>query len=441
MNLAEKNIFLNRGPFENFIRLYKIMDEKLLNEFLEKYLANRHTDEEHALFMEWLNRVPLHDKQQIIEKYQAAAQKIAEEQSDGYAHLTRRIEASIDELPNSQQPRKHVVKLWPSLKRVAAVAAVFFLCAISAVYFLFSPTDKKDLFVKHKPVPTNNKVLPGGNRAMLTLADGSNILLGNAPNGVLAKQANINIRKATAGNIVYNASDNIKPTQVLYNTITTPRGGQYQVTLSDGTKVWLNAASSLKFPAAFSTNERVVELTGEAYFEVAKLTGTPVAGHSGTRIPFRVITAGQTVEVLGTHFNINAYTDEATINTTLLEGSVKVVQARTNASQLLKPGQQAKLRDNIRVFDVDASEAVAWKNGNFNFSHENISSIMRQVSRWYDIDIQYKGNITQEGFVGTISKFKDVAQVLDMLQLTGSVHFKTENDPEAPGKKRIIVMP
>ncbi|MEO7212919.1 FecR family protein [Mucilaginibacter sp.] len=417
-----------------------MMDEKSRNEFLEKYLANQHTEQEHELFMEWLNAAPLKEVQPMIEKYQAATQKRQEPEPGQYADLSRRIEESIDGLHNEVQQSGRVIKLWTSVKKIASVAAVVILCAFALIYFLTSPNQEKPLVVKTKPV--NHKVLPGGNKAMLTLADGSSILLGSAPNGVLAKQANIDIRKATAGNIIYDASNTLKPgAPVLYNTITTPRGGQYQVTLSDGTKVWLNAASSLKFPAVFSANERVVELTGEAYFEVAKLAGPSIAGHSGGRIPFRVITARQTVEVLGTHFNINAYADESTINTTLLEGSVKVIQAETNNSQLLKPGQQAKLRDNIRVLNVDASEAIAWKNGYFNFSHENIGSIMRQVSRWYDVNIQYEGEVTQEGFVGTISKFKDVAQVLDMLQLTGSVHFKTENDPGVAGKKRIIIMP
>ena len=419
-----------------------MMDEKSLNEFLEKYVAERYTKQEHELFMEWLKTAPLNEVQHIIDKYQSITQRKQDGEIGQYADLSRRIEESIDGLQGGSQQSKKVITLWPSFKKIASVAAVFILCLFALIYFLFSPNYEQKLVVKAKPVLNNHKVLPGGNRAMLTLADGSSIILGSAPNGVLAKQANIDIRKATAGNIVYDASNTLKlGAQVLYNTITTPRGGQYKVTLSDGTKVWLNAASSLKFPAAFSAKERTVELTGEAYFEVAKLTGPLVAGHTGGRIPFKVVTARQTVEVLGTHFNINAYTDEATVNTTLLEGSVKVIHAETNSSQHLKPGQQARLRDNIRVLNVDASDFIAWTNGYFTFSHENIGSIMRQVSRWYDINIQYEGDITQEVFVGTISKFKDVEQVLHMLQLTGSVHFKIENDPAALGKKRIIVMP
>jgi transmembrane sensor len=419
-----------------------MMDEKLLNEFLEKYIANRHTEEEHELFIEWLNTAPLNEVQQIIDKYQFVVQRNPNEEPMLHPHLASRIEAGIDELEKGDRQAKPVRMLWPSFKKIASVAAVFIVIASTAIYFLSSPDSKKQGIVKTKAVLNKNIVLPGGNKAMLTLANGLRIILGDAQDGILAKQANIDIRKVTGGKIIYNASTFLKPdAPVLYNTITTPRGGQYQVTLSDGTKVWLNAASSLKFPAAFSNNERVVELTGEAYFEVAKLTSPFVAGREGGRIPFKVITTNQTVEVLGTHFNINAYADEATIKTTLLEGSIKVVRSKTNNSQFLKPGQQATVGAKIQISDVDASQAVAWKNGYFIFSHEDIGSIMRQVSRWYDINIQYEDNVTQEGFIGTISKFKDVAQVLDMLQLTGAVHFKTENDPVEPGKKRIIVMP
>ena len=418
------------------------MDEKSLNEFLEKYIANRHTEEEHELFIEWLNTAPLNEVQQIIDKYQFVVQRSSNDEPVLHPHLADRIEAGINELEKEDRQAKPVKMLWPSFRKIASVAAVFILITSTAIYFLSSPDSKKQVIVKTKANLNKNIVLPGGNKAMLTLADGSNIILGSAQDGILAKQANIDIRKTTGGKIIYNISNPLGTnTPVLYNTITTPRGGQYQVTLSDGTKVWLNAASSLKFPAAFSNNERVVELTGEAYFEVAKLTGPSVAGREGGRIPFKVITANQTVEVLGTHFNINAYADEAAIKTTLLEGSVKVVHSKTNNSQLLKPGQQATVGAKIQISDVDASQAIAWKNGYFIFSHEDIGSIMRQVSRWYDINIQYEDNVTQEGFIGTISKFKDVAQVLDMLQLTGAVHFKTENDPAEPGKKRIIVMP
>ena len=418
-----------------------MMDEKSLNEFLEKYIANRHTKEEHELFIEWLSTAPLDEVQQIIDKYQFVIQRSSDEEPMLNPHLATRIEEGIDALEEEDRQVKTVKPLWPSFKKIAAIAAVFIVIASIATYFLSSPNGKKQEVAVTK-LTSKNQILPGGNKAVLTLADGSHIILGDAQNGILAKQANIDIRKAAGGKIVYNASNQLSANApALYNTITTPRGGQYQVTLSDGSKVWLNAASSLKFPAAFSNNERVVELTGEAYFEIAKLSNPSGTGHKGGRVPFKVITNNQTVEVLGTHFNINAYTDEAAIKTTLLEGSVKVVQSKTNNSQLLKPGQQAMVGAQIQIADVDATLAIAWKNGYFIFSHEDIGSIMRQVSRWYDISIQYEGNVTQEKFVGAISRFNDVAQILDVLQLTGAVHFKTENDPAAPGKKRIVVMP
>lgn len=419
-----------------------MMDEKSINEFLEKYMANQHTEEEHQLFIEWLNTAPLNEVKQVIDKYQSVVQNNLNEEPLLHPHLASRIEAGIDALENKEQPSPPIKPLWPSFKRIASVAATAVIVAAIGTYFLFSPGDKAHLTTQAKVSSGKSVILSGRNKATLTLADGSNIILEDAQNGILARQSNADIHKALSGKIVYNASKRSSANApALYNTITTPRGGQYQVTLSDGSKVWLNAASSIKFPAVFSNEERVVELTGEAYFEVAKLTGLIVSGHEGSHIPFKVITANQTVEVLGTHFNINAYEDEATINTTLLEGSVKVVQLKTNISRLLKPGQQAKVGSKLQVSDVDATAAVAWKNGYFVFSRADLGSIMRQVSRWYDIEIQYEGNISKEGFVGTISKFKDVGQVLDMLQLTGAVHFKTKNNPAEPGKKMIVVMP
>jgi transmembrane sensor len=377
----------------------------------------------------------------VAEKYPEIAQhEYVPAETITYRGLAQRIEESIDQLPQHHQQEPPIRRLWPDFRKLASIAAVLILLSGTFLYFFLRDNQPKIASVAKKS-PAAKRVQPGGNKAILTLANGSNIVLGGAANGVLARQANIAIRKSSAGTIVYDASNprDANPA-TLYNTISTPRGGQYNITLSDGTRVWLNAASSLKFPAAFPGNERIVELSGEAYFEVAKLNSPLISGNGG-RIPFKVITAGQTIEVLGTHFNVNAYDDEASVKTTLLEGSVKVVHAATNASRILVPGQQAKVNSGIRISDVDPEQAVAWKNGYFNFSHENIRSIMRQVSRWYDIDIQYEGSITTEGFVGTISRFKDVAEVLEMLQLTGSVRFKTEPNPTEPNKLKIIVMP
>ena len=209
---------------------------------------------------------------------------------------------------------------------------------------------------------------------------------------------------------------------VAYNTLTTPRGGQYHLTLSDGTSVWLNAASSIKYPIAFTGNERRVEITGEVYFEVE---------HNAAK-PFRVICNGQTVEDLGTHFNINAYNDENAVKTTLLEGSVNVSAAGKN--KMLKPGEQAQLQHgNIRIADVDVNKVAAWKNGLFQFNDDNIRDIMRQLGRWYDVDIKYEGNLPDWEFSGAIPRNANLSQVLDILSFV-KVHFRIDG-------KTIVVKP
>ncbi|HQW45168.1 MAG TPA: FecR domain-containing protein, partial [Chitinophagaceae bacterium] len=273
-----------------------------------------------------------------------------------------------------------------------------------------------------KTTPEKNDVAPGGNKAILTLADGSTIILDNAANGSLTEQGNTKVIKLDDGQLAYNTL-NEKPTEIVYNTISTPRGGQYQLTLADGTKVWLNAASTLRFPATFSGNERKVELTGEGYFEVAK----------NAAMPFKVSVNNMTVEVLGTHFNINSYSDEASIKTTLLEGAVKVTNG--DAVQMLSPSNQAQLTADgeIRLNrNVDIEDVVAWKNGIFNFSGTAIENIMRQISRWYDLDVSYEGAISKETFSGVVSRNSNLSQVLKIMEQAG-VKFKIEG-------KKIIVM-
>jgi ferric-dicitrate binding protein FerR (iron transport regulator) len=301
--------------------------------------------------------------------------------------------------------------------RVAA-AAILVLLATGTYLLLNKSGDKQQVVSQQQPV---QDIAPGGNKAVLTLADGSTIILDNAANGTLTKQGNTKILKQD-GQLAYNLL-NEKPTEVLYNTITTPRGGQYQLVLSDGSKVWLNAASSIRFPAAFIGKERKVEITGEAYFEVAK----------NAAMPFKVNVAGKgEVEVLGTHFNINSYADEATINTTLLEGSVKV-STMDNQSSMLKPGQQAQISNGIKVVnDVEVNEVIAWKNGLFNFNGLDIENIMRQISRWYDVDISYEGKISKETYSGIVSRNSNVSQVLKIME-EGGVKFSMEG-------KRMIVL-
>ncbi len=272
-----------------------------------------------------------------------------------------------------------------------------------------------------------NDIAPGGNKAILMLANGSRIVLDEAKNGELTQQGNIVINKEKDGILTYrvkpgNTEKNQNETAL--NSIVTPRGGQYQVVLPDGSKVWLNAASTLKFPTVFTGNERNVGLIGEAYFEIAKNPSKP----------FHVTSSGQTIEVLGTHFDVNAYNDEPVIKTTLLEGSIKLSSGSKTA--ILKPGQQATISPTgsapIRVnSNIDADAIMAWKNQLFEFNHDDIQTVMRQVGRWYDVDIEYEGNIPEDRFEGKISRNVNVSQILRILELSG-INFKIE------GKKIIV---
>jgi transmembrane sensor len=243
---------------------------------------------------------------------------------------------------------------------------------------------------KHAVSEAKSDISPGGNIATLTLADGRKISLTDAKNGQLAEQSGIKISKTADGQLVYNITNAENSSLSLsYNTIETPPGGQYQVILPDGSKVWLNSASSLRYPVRFTGNERKVEISGEAYFEVAH----------NSKMPFRVINSNQIVEVLGTHFNIMAYPDESSTNTTLLEGSVRII--KENKSKIISPGQQTRVKNgDIDVASVDVTQVTAWKEGYFMFKNEDIQSIMRQISRWYNLEVKYQGDIPEKVFGG-----------------------------------------
>lgn len=263
-----------------------------------------------------------------------------------------------------------------------------------------------------------NDIAPGDNKAILTLANGSRMVLDSARNGLLVRKGSLNIEKTSDGQLRYVVDKDREmkeDSSVAFNTINTPRGGEYQVILSDGTKVWINAASALKFPTAFNGHERTVELTGEAYFEVAKNADKP----------FYVKVNDMQVQVLGTSFNIMAYSDEPAIKTTLLEGSVRLAMGKN--SHLLQPGQQG-IADHrgIAVVNANTDEAIAWKNGYFEFNRCSIQDIMHQLSRWYDTDVVYESKVPGDEFVGKISRDAKLSQVLRILELS-NVHFRIEN--------------
>jgi len=261
---------------------------------------------------------------------------------------------------------------------------------------------------------------PGGNKAILTLANGKKISLTDAKNGQLSKESDIIITKSKDGQLVYSVAPSTaetKPTQTSYNVIETPKGGQYQVKLPDGTKVWLNASSSLKFPASFSSvSERTVVLNGEAYFEVVHLSHKP----------FIVQMKGYDVKVLGTSFNISNYENDGFVATSLLSGSV-MADSKKQGSVVLVPGQQAYMDykgGKIQVQDVDVNNAVAWKNGDFVFEKAHIFSIMKKMERWYDIRVVYEGDFKGFNFSGLVSRQQSLITVLDMLASTGRMKYK-----------------
>lgn len=296
-------------------------------------------------------------------------------------------------------------------KKLFAAAAVVAIISTTVIYFLYNSSPVKMPIAKQEE--TANDIAPGGNRATLTLADGTVLLLDSVKTGRLADQGAATVLKVADGQLAYDAIEkqNEKP---VYNTVTTPKGGQYAIVLPDGSKVWLNSISSVRFPTAFAGNERKVELTGEGYFEIAKNAGKP----------FRVMVNGTEVEVLGTHFNVNAYGDEGVKKITLLEGAVKIKEG--NKESMLQPGQQAVIDPgiNIQVAEgINTEKVIAWKNGLFQFEKEDIETIMRQVSRWYNVDVRYEGKVPG-GFYATIQRNVPVSELLKLLSLTERVHFK-----------------
>ncbi|GAA3967143.1 FecR family protein [Mucilaginibacter dorajii] len=309
------------------------------------------------------------------------------------------------------KPRRSYTYQWLS------AAAIILMVLFAGLLFV-----KRD---KPKPQPTSQlaqikQIVPGGNKAYLTLANGTRIILDDAKKGQIAAQAGIQVSKTGNGMVVYHFSKTAAAANTIpeINTITTPRGGQYKVELEDGTKVWLNAASSIKFPQAFTGNNREVELSGEAYFEVAKNKAKP----------FIVKANGTQVQVFGTHFNVNAYSDNSNVTTTLVEGSVRMSNAAS--AVMLMPGQQGTVAQNgaaIKVSKADTEESLAWVNGFFVFHDESIINVMKQVVRWYDVDVQYNDeDVKLNEFGGTISRYKNITELLNNMQLTGTIHYKIE---------------
>ena len=388
------------------------LSHQQLEELYGRYLNNQCTREElQALINELGEESPAFQQEKITQLFDQTWDSLKVEPG----------KYPIKNLGLPDDMRSKIVALPSRSKRrftVYAAAAVLLIVA-SCVVILYSLSKSND---NDKPIIAKNaqpQIIPGKDRAVLTLANGETIDLNEASNGEISKSGNIAITKQKNGELVYTVSNGQigNKNELEYNTIATPNGGQYKIVLPDGTNVWLNAASSLKYPTAFKSKERHVELTGEAYFEVAK----------NKDVPFTVTANEVNVKVLGTNFNIMAYKNEPSVNTTLLEGSVML---NANSKQaLLVPGQQGSVTKNSEQIDVKAVEvddAVAWKNQYFSFRKENIESVMRKIERWYDVDVKYQGDIKGKVLGGSISRSESIQELLDNLELTGKVKFKIE---------------
>jgi transmembrane sensor len=330
-----------------------------------------------------------------------------------------------------------------------AAAAIVLIVAGALTWQYWQP--KKTPAGTEKFTPAIADIQPGGNKATLTLSNGTVIDLANANSGKLAQEGNVNVVKQKEGEIRYEQAGDGNLQGVIWNTLSTPRGGQYSLVLPDGSKVWLNAASSIKYPAQFSANERRVIITGEAYFEVASLLRPAVNG-KGKKWPFIVTVPprpgglGGAVEVLGTSFNIMAYDDETAIKTTLLNGKVKISALQSPAGEgrafkLLTPGQQAQIphttiagKDPIKVVGLeDAEEVLGWKNGLASLQKADIRTIMRMISRWYNVEVEYQGQTPNYTFTGTLPLKENLSAVMKVLEF-GGVRFKMQQN-------KIIILP
>lgn len=383
------------------------MDIHRLKELIKKYNEGKASPEEIAAVEEWYAGVN-NDKDTF--------------RNEGHRDLLKKgVWSSLNDHISDSEKRPHdkgrkIRKLYAGLRLAAVLLIVFSF----GLYLYIQDRDRSALAVHNKKHP--EEILPGSNKAVLALGNGKTIDLDDAANGDLARDGNLTIKKSGDGQVIYQVGSNGSAglNDVSYSTISTPRGGQYQIVLPDGSHVWLNAASSLRFPSAFTGNERSVKLEGEAYFEVAK----------DKQKPFMVEVKGMKVEVLGTSFNLMAYDEEPEIQTTLLEGSVKVVQGANY--KIIKPGQQASvLQNSIDVNDVDTDEITAWKNGLFQFSQAGLETVMHQLGRWYNVDIVFEGKIPDEHFHGKVSRNANLSQVLKILELSG-INFTVE------GRKIIV---
>jgi ferric-dicitrate binding protein FerR (iron transport regulator) len=361
----------------------------------DKLLKGTISPEERVLFEKWYNTLP----EEAIEWNDEDVHSREELQQRMLSPMLRHIKGE-----------KTIVRKW-----YWAAASILTLFIVGSIYHYYTKGKKEQLLAGAQSAEKSS-IVPGRNKATLTLANGNVIVLEDEHNGTLAKQGAVQIIKLNNGQLAYKDGEGEnagKP--VSFNTLSTPRGGQYQVTLPDGTVVWMNAASKLIFPTAFNGKDRTVKLMGEAYFEVA----------ANDHQPFIVSVNNMEVKVLGTHFNVMAYEEDRVIKTTLLQGMVKV--AGNNKEVLLKPGQQAKMKiaGEMNVVPVNVEEAIAWKNGIFSFNDVTIEEVMQQIARWYDAEVVYPDGVPKGLFRGEIDRTADISTVLKILEVSG-VKFTVE---------------
>jgi ferric-dicitrate binding protein FerR (iron transport regulator) len=373
------------------------MNEDRLKYLLERYLANECSPAEQEELDEWFHtwNPGIGGMQRWLEEA-GNAEALSNEL---YTDFSNRL------LPPAKRNRRVG---WYAVAAAAAVLAVFII--------LFYPTHRPNQSLAQRDAQQQpaNTIRPGSNKAVLTLADGSQIALSDSGNVHIATQNNMEVRRRQPGSISYHSMQGpANDQQPVYNTLTTPRGCKYSLTLADGTVVTLDAASSISYPVVFTGKERRVAITGQAYIEVV---------HNAAQ-PFRVSAKGQLIEDLGTAFNVKAYTDEQAVKTTLIEGALKVV--KDDQSLVLTPGQQAIVTHAIRLNNnVNLQEEIAWKNGEFRFERVNVKGIMQQLARWYNIEVSYKNEVDHIYLSGVFSRKEEMRNILEVLETTGKVAFQ-----------------
>ncbi|RKE52799.1 FecR family protein [Sphingobacterium detergens] len=377
------------------------METKNAKEILERYHQGTCSEEEKSWVETW------HLQQLKESRFTADPEDITRIQEEVKTKIDADIHYTIKRISRKNQ-----------ILKISAVAASLVLL-LGGSYFFSRQSDKTAI---NQGALQQADIQPGGNKAVLLSSDGSTIQLSEHSNTILV---GANISYADGPDLRPNLGTTSISEAPIFHTLQTPRTGAYNIVLADGTKVWLNAYSSLKFPSRFDDKERVVELLGEAYFEVAP----------NKKQPFKVRSREQTIEVLGTHFNISAYESESTV-TTLLEGAVKVNRIANNSSVLLKPGQQSTIKEDtkqIQLAHINTEHAVAWKNGYFNFDNETLASILSKIERWYDVEFTYEKTPSAKTYIGAVSRSRNLSAVLRALEAAADVKFKRT------GRKIVVI--